>query len=67
MIVFYANKRWELDMPFQLFQMLKDNRSDRQVEITEITESTYKSVKIVPISMLEDHSIMRNLYALRKC
>jgi hypothetical protein len=64
MIVHYDNKRWELDMPYELFESLKANRSQREVEITEITNSTYKSVKLVPISKLEDHSVMRNLQAL---
>lgn len=64
MKVIYKNQTWELDMPYQLFESLKANRSDREVEITEVTQSTYKRVKLVPISKLEDYSVERNLRAL---
>lgn len=66
MKVIYQNQTWELDMPYILFESLKDNRSHREVEITEVTKSTYKRVKLVPISKLEDYSVERNLRALRR-
>jgi hypothetical protein len=64
MIVLYQNQRWELDMPYLLFESLKANGSSREVEITELTNSTYKRVTLVPINKLEDYSVVRNLYAL---
>lgn len=64
MKVIYQNQTWELDMPYILFESLKANRSQREVEITEVTQSTYKRVKLVPISKLEDYSVERNLRAL---
>jgi hypothetical protein len=64
MIVLYQNQRWELDMPYLLFESLKANGSSREVEITELTNSTYKRVTLVPINKLEDYSVVRNLNAL---
>lgn len=64
MIVEFEGKRWELDMPFQLFESLKLSGSMREVEIVEINDSTYKRVKMVRLSQLEDYSIARNKRAL---
>jgi len=62
MIVLFKNKLWLLDMPYRLFESLKE--SDTQVKITELTASMYKEEKKVPIKDLMDWSIARNLSAL---
>ena len=64
MIVFYNNKKYDLDMPFRVFWDLQNLCPQHEVEITERTSSTYKKVISVPIWKLEDYSIARNKQAL---
>lgn len=66
MIVHYANKLWELDMPYELFESLKRGRKPYSVLITEKTNSSYKKQTTVYVTELEDYSIMRNTNALKK-
>lgn len=66
MIVVYAGKTWELDMPYQLFESLKVRRSSMKVEIVELSKSSYRRMASVSVSELTDYSIQRNLDVLKK-
>jgi hypothetical protein len=65
MQVVYKNKTWELNMPFMLFQSLKEQKSGMTVNIEEVTQSSYKEITSVPLRELEDYSIARNMDALK--
>lgn len=64
MIVLHKNEMYQLDMSFLLFESLKKNPHNHEVEITQLTASTYKKQVTVPISEVEDYSVARNLQAL---
>jgi len=66
MVVLCRNKMWELDMSFRLFSSLQKTDPDCEVEIIELTASMYKQKIKVPISELNDYSVVRNLNALSK-
>lgn len=53
-----------LDIPFQLFESLKQSSPSYEVELIPLTQSTYKELKRAKIVDVEDYSIARNLNAL---
>jgi hypothetical protein len=65
MIVIYDCQLYELNMPWMLFQSYKEKHPDFVVELVELTESCYKKILHIEIKYVEDHSIERNLLALR--
>lgn len=65
MQVIYKHKVWELNMPFLLFQSLKERKSGMTVNLEEVTQSSYKEITSVAIKELEDYSIARNIDALK--
>jgi len=64
MIVLWNNKLWNLDMSYDLFKNLQQESPLAEVKIEELTPSMYKQEKRVPISELNDWSVVRNLSAL---
>lgn len=64
MIVLYNNQRWELDMSYDLFEVLKRTDPYKEVSIQSLTPSMYREKRKVKIIYLEDWSVARNLFAL---
>jgi hypothetical protein len=65
MIVTHFGQKFEADLSHGLLENLKRTSPNFKVTITELSNSTYVGLKTVPISELEDWSIVRNLNALQ--
>ena len=64
MKVIYENQLFDLEIPYELFESLKNLHPDTSVEIMEVTSSNYKKRLDVPLSEVEDFSVYRNKIAL---
>ena len=66
MIVFYDNKLWEADIPFELYESFKVSSPEALVMLEELTPSMYKERKKVAIKYIEDYSVAGNKNALNR-
>jgi len=68
MYVYYENSLWSLLTPIRgsLFQDLKESNPEHPCEIRETGGGSYLKTKVVEISELEDHSVVRNMFALNR-
>ena len=64
MIVLHKNEMYSLEMPFQLFQGMKDSDPDYEVELLQLTQSSYKRKTKAKLQEVEDYSVARNRQAL---
>lgn len=58
------NGRFELNMPFLLFESIKRCKPRTIVDLLEVTQSSYKKEIHVEIADCEDYSVARNTEAL---